>query len=79
MSKSSNYKYLTGRIKHVSHTDNFIMIVINFKDTGITSNGLHAVLMVPSLGGANEIATALITHQRQTSLYCLPCHSETDQ
>lgn len=55
------------------------MIVINFKDTGISGNGLHAVLIVSSLRGANGIATASITHQRETSPYCLPCHSETDQ
>lgn len=55
------------------------MIVINFKDTGISGNCLHAVLMVPSLCGANGIATALITHQSETSPYSLPCHSEIDQ
>lgn len=45
------------------------MIVINFKDTGISGNGVHAVLMGPSLCGANRIATALITHQHETSPY----------
>lgn len=56
------------------------MIVINSKDTGISGNGLHAVLMAPSLCGANGIALALITHQREASAYCLPfCRSETDQ
>lgn len=53
------------------------MIVINFKDTGISGNDMHAVLMVLSMCGANGVATALITHQKGTSPYCLPCHSET--
>lgn len=51
------------------------MIVINFKDTGI----MQAVVMGPSLCSANEIAKALITHQSETSPFCLCCHSETDQ
>lgn len=55
------------------------MIVINFKGTGISGNGLHAVLMAPSLCGENGIASALITHQRETSPYCPTCHSEIHQ
>lgn len=55
------------------------MIVINFKDTGVSGNGLHAALTAPSSCGANGIASALITHQRETSPYCLTCHSEAHQ
>lgn len=46
------------------------MIVINFKDIGVSGNGLHAVLMAPSLCGANGIALALITHQRPLYTVC---------